>query len=71
MAKRPCQYLVILTMQEQNDPGVIQFGYVTRKVTPEPGWTRLDLLLDAQAQLPENVRGGTVVFFSAEPLEMA
>ncbi len=47
-----------------------EFSYVTRVVTPQAGWTRMDLLLDAQEQMSENVRKGIVLFFSAEPLEL-
>jgi hypothetical protein len=70
----PKRYLVILTMQRTTQSltgeNRTESEFLVRAVTPEPGWTRLDLLTDAQAHLGEHVRGGIVLFFSAEPLEL-
>lgn len=61
------QYFVILTVQYQPHPGAISMSTIARTATVKPAATRDEIYTWALQQLPEQVRGGNVVFFSAEP----
>jgi hypothetical protein len=58
--------LVILTRKTANN----ETASVVRADDFPPEATRAGILQWATGQLPETVRGGTVLFFSAEPNEI-
>ncbi|MBB4920979.1 hypothetical protein [Streptosporangium saharense] len=60
------KFLVILTLSVPRSSGGSQQATLARVVPVEPGTTRADLLTWALGKLPD-LRGGDILFFSAEP----
>ncbi|WP_283139730.1 hypothetical protein [Rhizohabitans arisaemae] len=60
------EFLVVLTVTKASNRDMAM-STIWRTVTVTPGTTRESLLRWAINQLPDQVRGGVVTFFSVEP----
>ncbi|MFF5265331.1 hypothetical protein ACFY4C_41155 [Actinomadura viridis] len=63
--------LLVILSYSKPAPGGFVTGTLWRTLTPYPDTTREDVLLWAIDQLPPEMAGATVTFFSAEPNALA
>jgi hypothetical protein len=67
----PALVFVILTMQKNTGPdGSTTLTWVGQ-ILPDPASSRRGVFKTALAQFPEEYRNGAVLFFSAEPMQLA
>jgi hypothetical protein len=61
------QYFVVITLAVTRSSGTVDQQTITGTPTVSPEMTRKQLFLSIFQQVPEHLRRGTVLFFSAEP----